>query len=406
MFSLFSDLQESDAWPVYQDTLVSMEENRDSVSPKFVLDRVGKFVRHRRLVTDVIEAARILQGPDGDRDERIEEVEKMLLDGRKASDGMFDIGVRFPDIDRVWRTDDEDQDVVLTGIETLDRRRMGPRRGQMHLMVAPSKTGKTWWGVHLSKIAAVRQQKSVLYITLEISAEDIMKRIHSSMFSISRTEAKGKVAEFEKDKLGRITGLAHGESKARIAVTESDFRPWLKEHIDRWEPRTKIIVKEFSSGSLTPGMLEAYLVQLASRCSFVPDMVILDYADLMKVSAANLRLELDRIFVEIRGLAQEHNFALVTMTQANRRGAESKSGVGVHHVAEAWSKIATADTVLTLSRTPEEEKFGLARLKVAASRVGQDGITVMISQDYAAGQFILDEGYPTGDLYDSLKTEE
>ena len=62
-------------------------------------------------------------------------------------------------------------------------------------------------------------------------------------------------------------------------------------------------------------------------------------------------------------------------------------------VAEDWSKIATADNVLTYSQTKYERPLGLARLFVSNGRNDEDKFEILILQSYAIGQFCLDSTY-------------
>ena len=390
LFSIFSDLQGSEAWDTYRDALTRITEHRGAIAPKFVLDQVTGFIKRQKLKQTVLDAYEKLQ--ESDDDNAIYEVETMLKEAPlERAGGMFDAGMSLREAGMVFsRREEEEDDVLLTGIDQIDDQGLGPARGQLSLLVAPSKTGKSWWGVHLTKMAAAVCRKSVLFITLEIRTEEVMRRVLSSMFAIRRVKHVPKVTRFKKDTLGRVVSTQIEEGHTGLYVGDDNFHESMTAKLKLWADRAKIIVKEFPSGVLTIPMLEAYLTHLAVKEGFRPDLVVLDYADLMKLSSDNLRIELERLFVSLRGLAQQRNFALVTMSQANREGAKSK-GVSVHHVAEAWAKIATADTVFTLSRSPDEDKRGLARLRVAASRVGQDGFTVTLSQDYAHGQFVIDQ---------------
>jgi hypothetical protein len=81
--------------------------------------------------------------------------------------------------------------------------------------------------------------------------------------------------------------------------------------------------------------------------------------------------------------------ALAVPTQSNRAGSGVKF-VGRKNVAEAYSKIADADVVLTYSQTDLEKKLHLARLSVVAGRNDEDNITVVLSQNYAMGQYVVD----------------
>jgi replicative DNA helicase len=121
-------------------------------------------------------------------------------------------------------------------------------------------------------------------------------------------------------------------------------------------------------------------------------VLIVDYGDLMQISREHLRVDTGRAFVELRGIAMQRNMALVTATQGNRQSANARV-VNHTHVAEDWSKIATADTVCTYSQTAEEKKIGLARILVSAARDARDQYLTLISQSYDTGQFCLDSIY-------------
>ena len=126
--------------------------------------------------------------------------------------------------------------------------------------------------------------------------------------------------------------------------------------------------------------------------------------DLMKLDKDNYRLALDETLKELRGIAVARNIALAAVSQSNRSGAKSKQ-VGVENVAEAWSKIAHSDVVITYTQTAQEHKLGLARLYVAAGRNDEDKFVVVISQSYSTGQFVVDSSLLRGTYWENLPTE-
>ena len=403
IFSLFDDLAEQESWPVYKGILSRILDNRDRISPGLVVDRVASFVRRQTLKSNVVEAVRILQASDDD--ESLDQVEELLRQRTELA-GFGDVGSGLWDLEAAW-PENKEIDSVRTGIPQIDFRDLGPRRGQLHLLIAAAKVGKSFWGVHLAKQAAVLQGKSVVYITLEISKEDILRRLHRSMFGIGKRgdDAESRVIRFRR----RESKIQMEKDRVAADMAEDDpaFRSNLeikKQALDTfpYSGRFKILVKEFPGGTLTPSGLAAYLDMAEAAGYPRPDLVILDYADLMRIGADNYRIEIERLFVDLRGLAQERNFALATMSQANRTGAKA-SQVSTHHVAEAWGKVATADTVFTLSRTEAEAGLGLARLSVAASRVDADGVRVFISQDYSRAQFLVDSAPATQSLISEIE---
>lgn len=385
LWSLFTDLRDSEAWPVYLETLEGIIDHRRRVAPRHVVDEAGRFIRHAGLREAVMEAAAIIQsGNDVETLERAEAVLARIRDG--SSEGAD--GLDFGDAS-VWDAI-EDEDGIPLDIKALDRGGLGPRRGQLLLLIAPAKTGKSFFGTHVAKQAALLG-RSVAFITLEISERLILRRIHSALFGISRRREDSRVARLVTTGSGRLTGIEEDLIEPALAADDPDFRAGLDRELRKWGDRLRIRVKEFPGGSLTAAGLESWLHGQAARDGFRPDVVVVDYADLMRLGIENYRLEVERLYVDLRAIAQRWNCAMVTMSQANREGARARGGVGVHHVAEAWGKVAAADTVLTLSRTASESSLRMARLTVAASRVDADGTSALISQDYARGQFVMDE---------------
>jgi hypothetical protein len=147
--------------------------------------------------------------------------------------------------------------------------------------------------------------------------------------------------------------------------------------------------------------LEAYLDQLERFQNFVPDAIFLDYPDLMKHDSKNKRIELGELIERFRGVCAARNAAGITVSQGNR-DAETAQTVTGGMVAEDISKLATVDACLTLSRTEMEEKLGLARILVEKARDQKDGMSILITQAYALGQFALDSTMLHGDYWDVI----
>ena len=189
----------------------------------------------------------------------------------------------------------------------------------------------------------------------------------------------------------------------KIAFDHSDVRDKLTDRMQRIPRLNRLVVKEFPTGSLTIRALHTYLDLLADTHGFAPDLLLLDYADLMKFtdSYRDFRLSLGNLYKELRGLAAERSIAVATVTQASR--SASKSGkVGAEDVAEDWSKVATADTVLAYGSTAAERELGLARITVAAGRNDEDKFSIVVSQHYASGQFCLSSARLNSTYYDRV----
>lgn len=151
----------------------------------------------------------------------------------------------------------------------------------------------------------------------------------------------------------------------------------------------RLIVKYFPTGSCSVYTIRSHLDMLATR-GFIPGLVIVDYADIMRSSRKfdSLRHELKLIYEELRGLAAEKGFALWTASQSNKEGANSDI-VDLTNMSEAYGKAAIADFVLGLSRKSTEKANGAGRLFVAKNRAGKDGLVYPIHINTARSKFII-----------------
>ena len=116
-----------------------------------------------------------------------------------------------------------------------------------------------------------------------------------------------------------------------------------------------------------------------------PDLIIVDYADLLRGHGKEIRLELGNIYEDLRGMAGEYEIPVWTASQANRSALEDDI-IGAEKIAESYSKIMTADFVLSLSRKIEDKLANTGRWHVIKNRFGPDGITFPSKMNASNGQ--------------------
>ena len=388
---------------LYSDIIGSIHEAKANINAAYVMAQMGTFGRRQALRSVAVDLAKALQR---DTEASLGEAEALIKKAQSSAMNVFDPGVRLGDKKLALNFLDIQQSSFPTGIAELDKRGFGPTRKEFWMMIASTKKGKSWALAHLAKMAVMHRHK-VLHITLENSWERTAQRYYQAFFSISKRKEKYNVVKFEKDSLGRISGLADAELKPALSFDDPHIREKLEKRIDKWGPRllNNIIVKQFPTGSLTVPQLEAYMANLETTERFTPDLLVIDYPDLMKQTKDNLRGSLDETYKDLRGLFVERNIAGAAVSQSNRGAASAKS-VKIENVAEAWSKIAHCDTVITYSQTEAEKQIGLARLNVAAGRNDADNLTMVISQNYGTGNFVIDSVPMTGNYFQLLPATE
>jgi replicative DNA helicase len=148
-------------------------------------------------------------------------------------------------------------------------------------------------------------------------------------------------------------------------------------------------IREYPSGSMKVSDLRRTIESYKSKgINF--DMVIVDYADLMapeRMTDSSVENS-KNVYVNLRGLAMQEKFAILTATQTNREGFKS-TVIKAEHVAEDFNKIRIADLVISINKTDEERLANEARLYFAASRNQAGNFTIRIQQDVDKMKFIV-----------------
>lgn len=386
--------------PFYRRIFDSMQATKSTINHEYVLKTAGAFTRYQKLKRSLGTAITALER---ETEEGLEEAERTLGAALKQSHDLFDPGTFIADPTRALRfLDSEMVDAIPTGIQALDERNFGPVRKRLNLFIAPYGKGKSWWLINLAKHAML-DGKRVLYVSLELSEEEICQRIFQSMFALTKRSEAVRVQRFERDELGRFVALKESELTGRKALADENIREFLVSKQKPLRTRPPLLVRQFPTLSVPE--LGGYLDMLEGQRKFMPDLVLLDYVTLLDTDVSNYRLTIGQNCKALRALGVERNIAIATAAQANRGASSSRWTTG-EHTAEDMSLLHTADVGLTYSQTKAEEELGLARIFVAKGRTDKDRFGVLISQAYAIGQFAVDTvGYVSA-YWDSMKGDD
>ncbi|MGR4316486.1 hypothetical protein K8P94_27375 [Klebsiella pneumoniae] len=139
---------------------------------------------------------------------------------------------------------------------------------------------------------------------------------------------------------------------------------------------------------MSPADLDRMLNSMKAN-GMIPDMVVVDYADLMRASydlrddRANIRSYLHRFCV----LYDKHNVAGITASQTNQKVVHPEVAT-MMHAADNIEKVRIADLVITINKTEEEEAKGEARLYFAGSRKPEGRVSIRVKQNLEQMRFI------------------
>tara|TARA_R110000796_G_scaffold230098_6_gene347711 strand:+ start:443 stop:1825 length:1383 start_codon:yes stop_codon:yes gene_type:complete len=330
------------------DTLKEIMKNLDADDMEFVQNETIKFCKNQKLKGAIMESVNLLQAGDYDGiKQQIDEAMKSGTDRDLGHDYMIDIADRFSETTRK---------TVPTGWNVIDDLMdggLGP--GELGVFVAPAGIGKSWALVNAAA-AAVKAGKTVVQYTLELSGAYVGLRFDSVFTGIAAQNLK-----YYQDNIKETIKDINGE----------------------------LVIKYYPTKTATVNTLKAHL----DRCTMMdkkPDLIIVDYADLLRGTGKEIRHELGNIYEDLRGLAGEYEVPVWTASQANRSALEDDV-IGAEKIAESYSKIMTADFVLSLSRKIEDKIAGTGRWHVIKNRFGPDGITFPSKMNMSNGQIDIYE---------------
>ena len=366
---------------VYERILQQLFHNKDNVNRDYVLSQLNKFIRQATLKDGITAAHQLV------KDGKLDEAETKLSESIHSQIKIFEPGL--------WLTDTQQSLKFLTspvqpyplGIKPLDDIGFGPAPGQLLVILAAPNRGKSQFCVHIAKMCAMQRLK-VLYISLEMSEEKIAQRFFQSLFAVTKRQGEVIYTKFDKDELDRLSGLRI-ESLQRPSLKDEGIEEALRQKMAQFKNRFKIYIKRFPTNALSIKGLESYLDGMERFYNFVPDVLLVDYADLLQLDANNLRIATGGVYKDLRRIGVERNFAVVSPSQANRLSEDAKV-ISLKFLAEDYSKAAIADDVVAYCQSSLELRLGLARLFVAKARDEEREQTILISQSYKMAQFCVD----------------
>src|SRR5258708_5629505 len=267
---------------LYTRLLMGLIDQVEGLNIEYVVSRVTAFIRQRTLKAAIQESADLYE-QISTRDDVAERVEEILSKALTTKLESYDAGTFMDDESKALSfLDADDEDYLAMGIPALDNRRICPVRKELILFMGPRGSGKSWWCINLCKQAS-RQRWRTLYVSLEMSEKRLMQRLYQSFFGVAkRDDAYVRMSLQLDNDNGMLLDMHIEHEKPKHNFRQNDIRHYLKQEMRRQGTRLHgIIVKQFPTGGLTMRGLEAYLDQLEAVHNFVPDLLIVDYPDLM-----------------------------------------------------------------------------------------------------------------------------
>jgi replicative DNA helicase len=291
------------------------------------------------------------------KENRVEETEEVVRKALTISRSV-DNGLNyFPSVKERWERilNNDDTDKFRTPFTSLNRVLEGGLSAkELGMVVSPAGVGKSLFLVNQG-VESLIEGRKVLYVSLEMSEDKIAQRFDSIMTLIPQSRLKSNQLTLHE----------------RLQVFQDEF------------PGSKLMIKEFPTGLANVNTLRVLLNQLKNFEDFTPDIIIVDYLELLRPTTEGMAeyQAQQRVAEELRGLGVENNCLIWTATQTNRQG-RTVNIITDAELADAYGKIRTCDFAISLNQTEEEFDNGRMRVYVMKSRNSRQRFIVPAIVDY------------------------
>lgn len=406
---------DDDVADLIESFLISLNEqavNGTQFDEEFYLEKAEEYVKLRKAKMLCEDVTTLLENG------RVEEAEGLIsgysIPARPVSQGVDVFSNDF------WTEKEKDNEVLFRYPGALDDLFGGISRDSFISFIAPEKTGKSWYLLY-SALTAYRQGCNVLFLSVgDMTEAQVRSRLRHMLTGVDPKRCKETVMvpcvdcyhnQLGACPLGEPTdSILIGDRKARNEGTYDDFpdhipctrcmenkddmrkyfmgTPWhvpMKiDDIEKDLEKACDNIKKRARGkrlrlictpptTMNVAKLNTQLDILEQSEGFVPDVILLDYADILEDEPGSSREEkrnrINITWMALRKLSQERNCALLVATQS-KVDVRKKTQVDQWDVSEDKRKLAHVTSMWALNQTPEEKKKGIMRISNIAMRDG------------------------------------
>lgn len=338
-----------------KDTIKAIQECFSVVSdiPEVVRNNIKEWVRQKALRDALAKSFQILEKKPEHLDKISTIVEQASLVSLDDDIGSFvygDIETRFDSLSS------EEERLDFGGLRSLNEMSGGglpPKT--LNVVYAGTNVGKSAFMCHCAA-EWMRQGKTVVYITLEMSQHEVSRRIEANI-------------------------IDHDINDIPFLFKDDVIQKWNKAK-KIYKNMKDVVVKQFPTGEATCNQFKAYLEKLKKQRNIVPDVLIIDY---LNICASSRMMGSNNfspysyykaVAEEMRALAIHLNIPILTASQLNREGYNT-SDPSLANAAESWGVPQTSDLCIALSIGSNPTEIKVKKQKHRYGDMSQDRSTII-----------------------------
>lgn len=319
---------------------------------EILLKNTERFLKEKAVLNTVIRTSVDVQSGNINASKILEDFEKACQISLTENLG-FDY---FESIDEHCKELLKVSKTISTGWKWLDEKIGGGFLADgraLYVFYGVTNVGKS---IFLGNIASniMKQNKTVVLISLEMSEQVYAKRMSS-----------------------HLSQICMNDLPVHIEPLKKELNGYKLKHKD-----AKLIIKEFPPQTVTTTQLKAYLERLVKK-GIKPDAIVLDYLNLIAPSERGKGMyeALKSITEQVRAFSYHFECPVISATQTNR-SAYGEANPGLETMSESMGLAHTADAQFSIWSEEGDVELGQIHLGITKNRFGPRECKTILEIDY------------------------
>lgn len=375
-------------------------EEQESYNVAYQVDSAIKLFKERALdlMIDRVKVAKM----SGNFDQAEAEVSNF----KRVEKGLGTASSVWCDIEEAMKViHNDDSDVVLRFPGDLGKVIRPLTVDDFIAFIGPAKKGKTFWLIELATLGSLNR-KNVLFVSLEMPGKKLRERIYQRVTGevVSRYDETSDRREVDVpyfDSAFETTGRVFKKKEFRNQLSaRSVIRKMKSVHSFVKSDNFRLINEP--SNTFTAAALNAALDNLEHYDNFVPDIIVVDYADIMGADKRqDHRNMINDKWESLRTIGQQRKVLMATVSHTNK--TTLSRDCRAEDVVEDARKLNHITLCIGINQLQEDKDNGVQRLAVLIDRVEEfnPAKEAVVTQCLAVGGVCLDSRIK----YKGAKTE-
>jgi hypothetical protein len=353
----------------------------DKPNEAYVVSRINSFIRAREFEVAAIKFVELTKAGE------FEKAKRLMHTTLKAGIEKEEVGIRYFNGGVPTYYDSESNStgyLMGTGFDVLDKAMpRGLRRTDVLLVLGGYKGKKSFSCIHFGCEALMHGLK-VLHISHELSEEETEMRYDrmiggltgynkDQQVEIEHIDDDGNVFSTERMHVGSVFDLKEvTQARRRVARYGGE-----------------LIIRKYPMGFCTMDEIVRYLDYLETYEGFIPDVVINDYIEKMRLPTGMERRDaINEYYLQSKGIADDRKLLMITVSQVTRDALRRRT-LNQKDSAEDIRKIGNVDLVIGISQTKAQSMENRMQAVVLANRTGVQDVGCVFATNLDIGQLVI-----------------